>query len=70
MFDDEMVKEVGYRVSLSAIVVTVLFLSFAVFYLIGFSFIQCLVISAVVASITFFTSRKTIENLRKREFQR
>ena len=70
MFDDEIVKEVGYSISLSAVVVTVLFLSFAVFYLIGFSFVQSLVISAVVASITFFTSRKTIESLRKREFQR
>ncbi|GEM_PF-6589517 len=66
MVDDEMVKEMGYRISLSAILVTVLFLSFAVFYLIGFGFIQSLAISIVVASITFFTSRKTLENLRMR----
>lgn len=70
MFDGEMVKEIGYRISLSAILVTVLFLSFAVFYLIGFGLIQSLIISIVITSITFLASIRTLENLRKREFQR
>ena len=70
MFDGEMVKEIGYRISLSAILVTVLFLSFAVFYLVGFGLIQSLIISIVITSITFLASIRTLENLRKREFQR
>ena len=70
MFDGEMVKEIGYRISLSAILVTVLFLSFAVFYLVGFGLIQSLIISTVITSITFLASIRTLENLRKREFQR
>ena len=70
MIDGEMIKDMAYKISLSAITVTVLFLSFAVFYLVGFDFIQSLTLALAISTVTFLTSKWTMRNLQKKEFQR
>ena len=65
MFDGEVVKEVGYKISLSAIFLTSLFLGLIVFYIIGYNFLTSLLFSLLVAFLIYITSKKSLERQKK-----
>jgi len=61
----EILKEIGYQISLSTVFISVLFLSFIALYLSKFGFFSSLAISLTLAFLIYFFYRKMIENIRK-----